>query len=127
MKYREFIKEMARPKKPRPHKCKSFDVDIKDLNAYSKDFQKIFKKLDKKIYTAKKWLYNRKSDDKKGSMDMTFWQYYGNDIDDMIEEIFGQSGELPPKKYQADVEKFYDEHDYEMGAYSSPQIEDFMC
>ena len=120
------ISEMGRPKIARPHKCQSFDVDIKDLNAYSKDFQKKIKKLDRKIATAKKWLYNRKGD-KLGSMDETFWNNYGNEIDEMIEEIFGVSGQEPPEKYRSDVYKFYSEHDYDMGKYSTPSIGDFMC
>ena len=125
-KVNNIISEMGRLKIARPHQCKAFDVDIKDFNAYSKDFQKKIKKLDRKIATAKKWLYNRKGD-KIGSMDMTFWNKYGNELEEMIEEIFGRSGEEPPEEYREDVYKFYKEHNYDINKYSTPQLADFMC
>ena len=127
MKFDEYIKQILNEaKKAKPYKCKSFDVDIKDLNKYSKEFQLKMKKLDRKIATAKKWLYNRKGD-KLGSMDETFWNKYGNTLEEMIEEIFGISGELPPENFRKDVEKFYKAHNYDIGKYSTPNIGDLMC
>lgn len=128
MKFIEYIESIneGRTKMPRPYQCKFFNANLKDLNQYSKDFQKKLKKLDRKLVTAKKWLYNR-GPAKAGAMDMTFWNAFGNDLEDMIEELFGKHGEEPPEKYREDVYKFYQEHDYDVYKYETPNLGDFMC
>lgn len=126
MKFEKTINKILKEAKPKPHQCISYDVVIKDLNEYSKEFQKKFKALDKKLNTAKKWVYNRKGD-KLGMLDDTFWKKYGWDLQDRIEEIFGEYGEGPPDKFLDDVKRFYDESEDEMNIYYPPSIGDFMC